>query len=52
MTQPKENMKYSQACILKKQVDVTIEKLTRTVVGPGETDAVRMRLEVAHVSGI
>jgi len=43
-------MKYSQACLLKKQLDVAIEKLTRTGAGLGETDAVQMRLEVAHVS--
>jgi len=43
-------MKYSQACLLKKQVDAAIEKLTRTVTGPGATDAAWMRLEVAYVS--
>ena len=43
-------MKYSQACLLKKQLDMAIEKLTRTVAGPGATDAARTRLEVAHVS--
>jgi len=48
----KTNMKYSQACILKKQADVTIERLTLTVVGRGATDAARTRLEVAHVSGV
>ena len=51
MTQPKENMKYSQACILK-EVYIAIEKLIRTVVGLGVTAAARTRLEVAHVSGI
>src|SRR5882724_4941141 len=43
-------MKYSQACLLKKQVDQSIEKLTKAVVGLGVTDAARTRLEV--VSGI
>ena len=43
-------MKYSQACLLKKQVEVAIEKLTRTVTGLGATDVARMRLEVAYVS--
>jgi len=43
-------MKYSQACLLKKQVDASIEKLTTTVAGLGVTDVARMRLEVVHVS--
>jgi len=43
-------MKYSQACLLKKKVDVAIKKLTRAVMGLGETDAVWTRLEVAYVS--
>jgi len=37
-------------CLLKKQVEAAIEKLTRTVTGPGATDAARKRLEVAYVS--
>src|SRR5882724_9419738 len=49
-TKPTDTMKYSQACLLKKQVDMAIEKLTRTVTGPGETDAAQTRLEVAYVS--
>src|SRR5882724_11625880 len=51
VTQP-DKMKYSQACLLKKQVEASIEKLMATVVGQGATDAVRTRLEVAHVSHI
>jgi len=51
MTQLK-GVKYSEACLLEKQVDDSIEKLTNTVVGPEVTNAVRTRLEVAHVSGI
>jgi len=51
---PKQNltdtMKYFQACLLKKQVDMAIQKLTRTVTGPGATDAAWMRLEVTYVS--
>jgi len=43
-------MKYLQACLLKKQVDVSIKNLTKTVVGPGATNAGRIRLAVAHVS--
>ena len=43
-------MKYSQACLLKKQVDMAIKKLTRTVTGPGATDVAWMRLEVTYVS--
>ena len=43
-------MKYSQASLLKKQLDVSIQKLTATVAGLGVTDAVRMRLEVAYMS--
>ena len=38
------------SCILKKQVEGLIEKLTRMVVGPGVTEAARIRLAVAHVS--
>ena len=45
-------MKYSQACHLKKQVGAAIEKLTKTIVGPGAIDAACMRLAIAHVSGI
>jgi len=45
-------MKYSQSCILKKQMDVAIERLSRTIAGPGATDAARIRLAVAHVSDI
>ena len=40
-------MKYSQACLLKKQVDSLIKML---MMGVNLTDAVRMRLVVAHVS--
>ena len=43
-------MKYSQACLLKKQMDAAIEKLTRTVTGPGATDVAQKILEVAYVS--
>ena len=43
-------MKYSQACLLKKQVDVAIKKLTRTVMGPGATNVALSRLMVAYVS--
>ena len=43
-------MKYSQACLLKKQVDTAIEKLTRTITGPGATNAAWTRLEVTYVS--
>ena len=43
-------MKYSQACLPKKQVDMSIQKLTTTVAGPGATYVVRTRLEVAYVS--
>jgi len=43
-------MKYSQACLLKKQVNASIQKLTATVAGPGVTNVARMRLEVAHMS--
>ena len=46
--QPK--MKYFQACILKKQVDGSIDKLTKTLTGLNPTDAVRVRLAVVHVS--
>ena len=45
-------MKYSQACLLKKQVDSSIKKLTRNLMGANLTDAVRMRLAVAHVSDL
>ena len=45
-------MKYSQACLLKKHVDVSIEKLTNNVAGPGANHVVRTRVEVSHVSGI
>jgi len=43
-------MKYSQACLLKKQVDAAIEKLNRTITGPGATNVAWTRLEVAYVS--
>ena len=43
-------MKYSQACILKKQVDGSIEKLTKSLMGANPTNVVRVRLVVAHVS--
>jgi len=45
-------MKYSKACTLKKQLNLVIEKLSRTVVGPGVTNVVRIILAVAHVSVI
>ena len=43
-------MKYSQACILKKQVDGSIDKLMKGLMGVNPTDAARVRLAVAHVS--
>ena len=43
-------MKYSQACILKKQVDGSIDKLTKGLMGVNLTDAARVRLAVVHVS--
>jgi len=43
-------MKYSQASLLKKQVDMSIQKFTTTVVGPGVTNAARKRLAVAYMS--
>ena len=43
-------MKYSQACILKKPVDSSIDKLTKSLMGANLTDVVRVRLAVAHVS--
>ena len=43
-------MKYSQACILKKQVDSSIDKLMKSLMGANPTDAVRVRLVVVHVS--
>ena len=43
-------MKYSQACILKKQVDGSIDKLMKGLMGVNLTDVVRVRLVVAHVS--
>ena len=43
-------MKYSQACILKKQVDRSIDKLTKGLMGANPTDTARVRLVVAHVS--
>jgi len=43
-------MKYLQACLLKKQVDSLIKKLTRNLMGENLTDAARMRLAVVHVS--
>ena len=43
-------MKYSQACILKKQVDGSIDKLTKGLMGANPTDAARVSLVVAHVS--
>src|SRR5882724_8482336 len=48
--QKADTMKYLQACLLKKQVDPAIEKLTRTITGPGATDAAQTRLEVTYVS--
>ena len=43
-------MKYLQACRVKMQVDSSIEKLMRNLIGVNQTDAARMRLAVAHVS--
>ena len=43
-------MKYSQACVLKKQVDGSIEKLTKSLMGANLTDVARVSLAVAHVS--
>ena len=43
-------MKYSQGCVLKKQVDGSIEKLMKSLMGANPTNAVRVRLVVAHVS--
>src|SRR5882724_7726057 len=43
-------MKYSQACVLKKQVDGSIEKLTKSLMGANPTNVARVRLAVAHVS--
>jgi len=45
-------MKYSQACLLKKQMDISINKLAMTVMGLGVTDEARKRLVVTHVSTI
>jgi len=45
-------MKYLQACYLKKQLDMLIGKLSRTMMGSGVTKAARKRLVVAHVSAI
>ena len=45
-------MKYSQVCILKKQMVVAIEILSRTIPGPGVTNMARIRLAVAHVSDV
>jgi len=42
-------MKYSQAHTLWKQYTVAIEKLTRTVTGPGVTDMAWRRLAIAWV---
>src|SRR5882724_7695451 len=42
-------MKYSQAHALQKQYAVAIEKLTRTVTGPGVMDMAWTRLAVAWV---
>ena len=43
-------IKYSQACLLKKQVNASIQKLTATVAGLGATNVARTRLEVVHMS--
>ena len=43
-------MKYFQACILKKQVDGSIDKLMKSLMGANLTDVARVRLVVAHVS--
>src|SRR5882724_12050632 len=43
-------MKYSQACVLKKQVDSSIDKLTKSLMGVNLTDMARVRLAVVHVS--
>jgi len=45
-------MKYLQAFLFKKQVEASITKLNKTVVGLGVTNAARIRLAVAHVSGV
>ena len=50
LSKPTQKMKYSQACLLKKQVDATIKKLTKTIMGPGVTEATRIRLAIVHVS--
>jgi len=47
-----DKMKYSQACLLKKQMDISINKLAMTVMGLGVTDEARKRLVVTHVSTI
>ena len=41
-------MKYSQACVLKKQVDSSIDKLMKNLMGVNPT--ARVRLAVTHVS--
>ena len=43
-------MKYFQACVLKKQVDGSIDKLMKSLMGANPTDMARVRLVVAHVS--
>ena len=43
-------MMHSQACVLKKQVYGSIDKLTKSLMGVNPTDAARVRLVVAHVS--
>jgi len=43
-------MKYSQACILKKQVDGSLDKLTKSLMGANLTDIARVILAVVHVS--
>jgi len=36
----------------RRQMDVAIERLSRTIAGPGATDAARIRLAVTYVSDI
>jgi len=50
LTHVTKKMKYSQACLLKKQVDGSINKLTKNLMGVNLTHTARMRLVVAHVS--
>jgi len=49
---PKKNtkMKYSQASILKNQIDASIERLTKAVVKHKATEAARLHLAATHLS--